>query len=1123
MNEAEFVKLEKLNAGIDVWMDEEMYKPVCTVTQRGPGLDMVASQALNNCFREDKNCTNDDNWQGLLSPNKSGIPITEVCKVNLDPNDELKEAWSYLFYAKLLRAKIQQKSYTDCYTRRLDDVAWYLEKHLPDPRKKGKGSPRGQVQRLTILYLMELSAASQGWEALGFSERARRVVKEAIYSIDKNHTKKEEEKARKSPYEFYELWARYNIGVAYFHNGYYRKAVLEFNRIIWQVRRWETDNNGAENLEFYQHHSGEKLLLLPAKLFRAEVQLKLQLAYHALDTLKKGIARKGRYKEIQANIIRAQAYQQMRRLDLSRATLDSIRQELLEKSEEHKGRLDFEPPDVSAIKGCNYPSLAERFFDILIEDHLQWLTLEGTEQKKPKGKDEQDVVGLLPIVKYGANILQNEFKSNICNSYINGIRKAKPYLENIASSFSKYFDLVEFNACNRNGYLQQVAKYLVWLARAGDVKLDLPTQKARDSSNAIAQIAKGVYEERVDNILKEEPDESENVACPYCEFKGIDLRRIQSEHYAWFTKAMLNFFNSKVMREVMSSIEKDKHRLIKRLLERERKDRDDLRIRDLELRYELSDPGGLLRGNTDEEKYQYARRLCWNDLEPMKEKDYLELLKCSRSESEKGNSDSYDFEQIMKRWDSYFLRHLKSPSVHDSQESGFYFLGLQRWNSSSPAKGYSLGGGYLLYHVDRKKRVDVGIAIDPGFDFVRNLFHAGFSLHDIDIVLISHAHVDHIRDLEAIVTLLFELKERGNKEKRVHVILSLGAYKRLEHIVEDPGFRYIIEPYIIDMEREIDDRYFENLGQKPKFHFESSEGEDDDRLTNLIERVSPILPPLESPDGQSNNSHSNDGRVTIEIKPTRAFHDDKTRSDSFGFVITLKGKTEQALTFGYTGDTKWIYPDMDDPLNEDRKWQDISSQYKDCNALVIHLGSLIKRDDSDSYSFDYYDQCEENTHREFHCESLVRDENHPYLIGMLRLLSDLHKLPKTNQVCIPLILIGEFGEELRGHIRADLVRHLQNIYHDKFAILPIDVGINVRLRSKRGADAKGARCNCTVWCVHCDDFVEIGEADFRLYGADHALYCVCKTCAKSTPADVLQNRLRQLYEVGIELRSNDGK
>ena len=57
----------------------------------------------------------------------------------------------------------------------------------------------------------------------------------------------------------------------------------------------------------------------------------------------------------------------------------------------------------------------------------------------------------------------------------------------------------------------------------------------------------------------------------------------------------------------------------------------------------------------------------------------------------------------------------------------------------------------------------------------------------------------------------------------------------------------------------------------------------------------------------------------------------------------------------------------------------------------------------------------------------MREENHPYLIGMLRLLSNIYKYlsekgdkDKTK----PLILVSEFGEELKGNIRSDFIQRL---------------------------------------------------------------------------------------------------
>jgi len=280
--------------------------------------------------------------------------------------------------------------------------------------------------------------------------------------------------------------------------------------------------------------------------------------------------------------------------------------------------------------------------------------------------------------------------------------------------------------------------------------------------------------------------------------------------------------------------------------------------------------------------------------------------------------------------------------------------------------------------------------------------------------------------------------------------------------------------------------------------------------------------------------------LSVSIRPTRAYHKDYTYSDSFGFVVGLGNRSKnrsESVRFGYTGDTRWVYPKLPDPIAEGargqarqpkkRKIEDLAHQYRGCDVLLVHLGSLIMKNNDDEYSFDDYNQCSANADK-YTCEKLVRDKDHPYLVGMLRLLSSLHgSLAKVKQAGAPLVLVSEFGEELRGRIRANLVQRLQKIYVERLALLPVDVGMNVHLKrrqdvpSNRKAADESLRmpCACEVWCVQCNDFVRVDEADFELYGADHALYCVCKTCRKATPTSVLQDRLRQLYEVGLDMRT----
>ena len=1143
-------KLEKLNAQIDVWIDDEDYNNVYDHTtgikpnnDRLPNHDQTAESYINACFPEvnkdqeeqEKYCTHgkdkDDKWQQALGYDINTLPVVKVGGEDLDSLDKY---WSHLFYAKLLRAKIKQKGH-DCYTRRLDHVAAYLERHLPQQSGRDEW-----VTRLTLMYLLELSAVSQDWESLGFAERARRVIKD--------EERKVKEAREKAPYEFYEPWARYNIGVAYFHQGYYRKAILEFNWIIWQVEKWQKDSSKfEESLKFFKEdHHGIALLYLPAILYRAEVQLKLQFAYHSLDTLDKrfwknksiNIAEEERtsHKKIHSMLIEAQAYQQMERLDKSWGILNGDANNKVKEKQEGICKLVADNVQLGQRTDCiiperdklnqRFPGLGERFIDILIADHLDWLTFRGEDSKQPPLK-------LPELVSRG---------DAEPAGYPQAVKDAKSYLNKLViKAFASYFKVVEHHAYNRSGYFQQLAKYLAWLAKAADFKYNARDstreleekrkEEVKEARSMIASIARSLYNRNREGLLFEEDklDKSQN-GCRYCKAKGIDLRRIESEHYTWFTEDILEFFNSKNIFKP-KKIDQDRKEFVSRLIKLERKDRDDLRIHDLKLRYEFYGKEELLEELLKDDKNEEERQssphekcaewLCWREQENQVES--LDLPICGNNENqENGDLTSDDYIKITQGWDKDYLRHLRSPSIHENQKGGFYFMGLQRWNSASPAKGFSVGGGYLLYHHDEKKKcLDMGIAIDPGFDFVRNLFHMGFSLDDIDIVLISHAHLDHIRDFESIVMLLSELKKRDKREKRVHVILSLGAYKRLEHIVEDPGFRYFVEPYIIDVDREINAVYFE--GKIPEFRFKPVNSNGEGRNSNYIERFRAVLPSEDAPISG----------LWAKITPTRAYHDDKSRSDSFGFLIELSENNQDKLIFGYTGDTRWVYPNMPDPLgkgrsknkHKERKIEDIAGQYKDCDVLLAHLGSLIGKDDNGELPFTQYNQCI-NDDDKYRCEKLVQENDHPYLIGMLRLLSSYYSCVSGDEdTGKPLVLVSEFGEELRGTIRTDFIRRLRGVYGRKMALLPVDVGLNVQMGIKINArgDSRDNRCACKVWCVQCDHFVDIDDADFELYGTDHALYCVCKTCRKAMPDNVLQERLRQLYEVGLELRSYENK
>lgn len=72
-----------------------------------------------------------------------------------------------------------------------------------------------------------------------------------------------------------------------------------------------------------------------------------------------------------------------------------------------------------------------------------------------------------------------------------------------------------------------------------------------------------------------------------------------------------------------------------------------------------------------------------------------------------------------------------------------------------PSSFRSPGGGYFVrVSEDREDRYPFGIAIDPGPDFVENLYRCGFGLADVQMIILTHDHADHIAAVDAMLALM---------------------------------------------------------------------------------------------------------------------------------------------------------------------------------------------------------------------------------------------------------------------------------------------------------------------------------------------------------------------------------
>ncbi|GBE51621.1 beta-lactamase superfamily domain protein [bacterium BMS3Bbin14] len=1164
--------LEKVNQIIDLCIDCELYDEVNDII----GLSTNAQSYIDDLYKPNgeksleafglekfdfpveviritPSIISSETIQASLLFRAKKPPYPLKNEAGIKPKPLLKN-WSDLFWAKRIRAELLCHN-KDTWNKRYEDLLTFLDRRIP----VSKSENQTDFILTKFNYLMEQSAVATSEASYGYAERAR----DTLYKLYKEYDDPE-----RGPYDRWILW---NKGMAYQHMvGRNQEAVLDFNWVIRKFWLQKPEKNKEKIEKILREGCGHKrnvdivleylINIVPAYLQRAAINLKLQLGYHALQTLSKGLDDlllkiKGDSPE---KLICDATDHLQRRIDLQR--IEALLQLDLENDDRAKDWLKKAHDDIFNDKDWNpkvvtLPLNEEGSSHKAIKTQLVEHTLKWFEQKASR------LLRILPNPQNKSKIEKSTRDENTSEE----IKQSFTYLKGLIKIFwhaeqgsSSYWDWVEGNNQDELIYFSRWAQLLKLgmetvdkLRKLGgeppDFRLNLPTSliKPGDASACLLEDTIDLYlflskKKKLPVIRDERPKNHRT--------KTIELENLRSDDLPDFTNGLSVFYkkmsnyllkekaippaafqNSRKGAITLTLLKDDHLQLLAALDEFHEEFGENQQIHALK-RCDERLIWHRVKGKAD------PKGGCTNCLMEINEsfspESFDGLLLCQTFQKEipsdkkelppeKRNMDHNDYEFIMQDTEKHLTEHLAWHSQQPPQQT-LRFIGLQRWNSLTPAQGKSVGGGYFIYRTDSDGEVDLGIAIDPGFDYVRNLFRMGFSLMDVDIVLISHAHPDHLWDFESMVQLLHELEGKTHKIHQLNVVLTLGSYHRLSHIINNPGLRRFINPLVLDIRKEIEPNFFKKLARTEEdktpqnllnYCFSFSQKKENEKTIGW----QPVLP------GSTNNGTNRE----IEIWPTRAYHEDYSEiSDSFGFLIKVREQDssetdDKQFCFGYTGDTKWVSKDLynqgcpnDEPTCQEKchkdkeapRWKDVASQYADCDVLLMHLGSLINHKKKDEDHFKDYPNAEK-------CEALIRSKNHPYLMGMIRFLREIYKEPRKDK----LILMGEFGEELRGGIRTDIVKRLQQGLTRDWQIVPVDVGLDILLHSYAEGDQPIGKFE--FLCALCDKHRPLSEIDYFRFGQDEAIFYICKTCKKATPADVRQTRLGQLYEIGRELRT----
>jgi hypothetical protein len=450
----------------------------------------------------------------------------------------------------------------------------------------------------------------------------------------------------------------------------------------------------------------------------------------------------------------------------------------------------------------------------------------------------------------------------------------------------------------------------------------------------------------------------------------------------------------------------------------------------------------------------------------------------------------------------------------DPRQRTLDLICLRRYSSffpflPRPSAFRAPGGGYFVHlREPGKKEKPFGIAVDPGPDFIENLYRCGYGLADLQMIVVTHDHADHIASLDALLALMGNRRGLGDK--------TFAPKKKRLVIV---GNESVVARY----------RFYDpSRGESPR---------ERDAVTPLGFREIARITALSRSEREE---HKKGERLlplppALRIKPVKSWgHEDAAGKISQAFLLSF-GHGENASTILFTGDTGT--PDPKDKKFKDRfafGRKTVLEAAREADVVVAHLSAVplkelrelagLEREEDEPEVIGEFTELWEAARRQAERKAPAEDEDlkegieqigfllrrlqfgfrsrpetkkgfdlevspfsylreikpqpeqHLYLNGVLEVAQEMRKGRRwqTGKAPPPLLLIGELREEL-GTFRTRIAARISKAIFRRDtgqaapSALTADIGLRVRLaRPEGGSDAEEVQREIKVLCTTCD-------------------------------------------------------
>lgn len=364
-------------------------------------------------------------------------------------------------------------------------------------------------------------------------------------------------------------------------------------------------------------------------------------------------------------------------------------------------------------------------------------------------------------------------------------------------------------------------------------------------------------------------------------------------------------------------------------------------------------------------------------------------------------------------------------------------------NYAEGTENYSGGGFYIRWN-------GRGIAVDPGYRFIERLHEAGYTVLDIDVVIVTHEHIDHTNDMR----LLDDLHYNAAKQNRDH---EYRWDQELFSIVRDSVRPHKISWYMDSVTCKMVHVFSEKeSGFNPQYNDIYCVNIDPLETDRLKKQLSGFAEVITEPDIRIGSD------IIMTVFPT--FHEMPEKKDkvkffhhTYGCVFECISIDTESQYIGYTSDTS---------LREGSLYESMLEQLQKCQIIIANISGIYESD------------------------VLLQSakERHLGYMGCYRIIYDILM---QHQPKLKYYLLSEFSNQV-SDIRYDISKYLQQettqianqVHKEAPLVLPAETDLTINLE------------NYGVQCSACKKYSKDIHI-IRPFGENQKLRYICEECVYS--------------------------